>query len=117
MNSTNQRERDIIDRYEDLSRASSRMLEAARIERWDQVRCGQSHCEGLIAQLKELGDLRPRDPGLRERKAQLVRAVLAADAEIRNLAQPRLAHLETLMRVPHNTRRLAESYGRVERGR
>jgi flagellar protein FliT len=115
MNANEQREQVILERYEDLSRTSRRMLDAARSSRWDQVVTEQSHCESLIRELKALGDLRPSDPSLRERKAVLVRTVLADDAEIRRLAEPRLAQLEKLMRVPHNTRRLAESYGSVQR--
>jgi len=88
------RENRIIACYEMISRATGRMLVAARENDWNNVVAAENECSLVIDELKKLGDLVPSDLLLRQRKAAIVRKVLADDAEIRNLTQPWLRKLD-----------------------
>ena len=88
------RENRIIACYEMISRATGRMVIAARENDWSNVVSAENECSLIIDDLKKLGDLAPRDLLLRQRKAEIIRKVLADDAEIRDLTQPWLRKLD-----------------------
>lgn len=106
-----QREQSIVATYESMAAISARMVVAARQEDWPAVVQGEDECERLIRELRAMGDLTPTDPVLRQRKMALIRTILAWDAEIRDLAQPRLAQLEQRLRGQRNSQKLANAYG------
>ena len=58
-----------------------------------------------------MGDLAPADPTLRQQKIELMRRVLADDAEIRLLTQPWLKKLDAMLRTPDTAARLGRTYG------
>ena len=62
-----------IGHYEAIAASSRRMLDAARREDWDEVAREEESCLALM------------------------RAMLADDAEVRDLAEPWLARLQTLL--------------------
>ena len=111
MNARMETERQIVDRYRRMADASGRMLAAARQDDWDQVCTVEQECTRLIAELSGIGDLAPTDPSLRQQKLDLMKRVLADDAEIRLLTQPWLRKLDTLLRSPDNAARLGRAYG------
>jgi flagellar protein FliT len=101
---------DILAYYERMAGASQQMLRAARAADWDTVDALERDCAALIAELKTLGDTGPLGAAQSERKATIIRGLLADDAEIRNLAQPRLAELAALMESSSNQRKLGRAY-------
>ena len=104
-------ERSIVERYRRMADASTRMLAAARVDDWDAVCAIEQDCARLIGELTDIGDLAPSDPALRQEKIDLMRRVLADDAEIRLLSQPWLKKLDALMRTPATTARVNRAYG------
>ncbi len=106
-----QREQQIVDRYQRMADASRRMLDAARQDDWDRVCDVEKECAGLVAELSTMGDLAPSDPTLRRQKVDLMKRVLADDAELRLLSQPWLRKLDALLRSPQTTARLGRTYG------
>ncbi len=115
MSSDQQREARVIECYEELSQTSREMLEAARRAEWQAVMSGQKRCEKFIAELKELGDLRPTDPKRRERKVELIRTVLADDAQIRALAEPRLERISQMLAGSRSAHKAVRTYGAMQR--
>ncbi len=111
MNNDLDRQKAIVQHYEAMSAVSARMHVAAKNNDWDEVIRAERECVRIIADLEQLGDLTPTDQTLRERKNRLIREVLANDAEVRSLAEPRLRHLEMLMRGPRNVHKLESTYG------
>jgi flagellar protein FliT len=105
------REDRIIACYESMSRATDKMLAAARENDWDRVVSAEKECSQIIENLKQLGDLAPRDPHVRRRKAEIIRKVLADDAEVRNLTQPWLRQLEGYLRSADTSKKLGHTYG------
>lgn len=102
----------VIETYERILGFTHAMLSAARANDWDRVTELERGCRGEVERLIALGDARPQlSEPLRDRKLQIVRRVLADDAEIRRIAAPRMAELEQLIGHVGNERRLLRSYG------
>jgi flagellar protein FliT len=105
------RESRIIECYVQMARSSEAMLLAAQQGEWSAVIEGEKLCATLVAELKTLGELTPSDVALRDKKRELIRKILAHDAAIRDLAEPRMRQLELKLRGPQNARKLAIAYG------
>ena len=85
-----------IGHYEAIAASSRRMLDAARREDWDEVAREEDACRALILALKRAHAAGTTPIGRRQKLA-LMRAMLADDAEVRELAEPWLARLQTLL--------------------
>ena len=87
----------LIDYYKAIEDSSQRMLEAARAKDLETVMRYEGVCAVLIEQLRFRSreeDLRPEE---RSEKARIMQRILRNDAEIRNLTEPWLGHLEEIM--------------------
>jgi len=91
----------LLDHYEQIAQASQLMLDAARNSDWDEVERQEERCRALVASLKAASVasplLRPQD---NRRRMELLRRMLAADAEIRGRSEPWLKQLEQLISSP-----------------
>ena len=88
---------ELIRHYEAIARASRAMLVAARDDDWDRVARLEDECRALIRQLQaaaaaatSLGRAEQR------RRVQLLREILADDAEMRIRSEPWLQQLEQM---------------------
>jgi flagellar protein FliT len=95
----------LLDHYEQIARASQSMLDAARESDWEEVERQEERCRALVASLKAASIaaplLRPQD---NRRRMELLRRMLAADAEIRGRSEPWLRQLEQLISSPRQHR-------------
>ena len=95
----------LLDHYEQIAQASQSMLDAARNSDWDEVERQEERCRALVASLKAASVaspiLRPQD---NRRRMELLRRMLAADAEIRGRSEPWLRQLEQLISSPRQHR-------------
>ncbi|MGE5161284.1 MAG: flagellar protein FliT [Betaproteobacteria bacterium] len=93
----------MLDHYEQIAQASQLMLDAARNSDWDEVERQEDRCRSLVASLKAASAisplLRPQD---NRRRMELLRRMLAADAEIRGRCEPWLRQLEQLISAPRS---------------
>ena len=92
----------LLDHDEAISVASQRMLEAARHSDWDEVARQEERCRTLIAALKAAALETPLRPVDNRRRVDLLRRILADDAEIRGRSDPWLKQLERLISSPHS---------------
>jgi len=104
-------ETSILSCYESLALASARLLQGARERDADAMERAQAECGALIGMLRELGDGHALSPGADQRKMQVLRRLLADDAEIRDLTQPWLKTLESMLGGSTARRRLDSAYG------
>ncbi len=81
--------------YETLARASHAMLLAAREGNWTEVTTLEQRCAALIATMKPVHPASQLPEAQRRRRFEIMRGVLAEDAQIRAMAQPWLTRLET----------------------
>jgi flagellar protein FliT len=95
----------LIQRYESIAQASRRMLIAARDDDWDEVARQESRCKELIAELKAAGKSDRLADAEQRRRIELLRSILADDAEIRTRAEPWLRQLERLLDRPRRSPR------------
>jgi flagellar protein FliT len=78
----------LMEYYQEIEKTGQRMLEAARLRDWDQVRELEAVCEGLISLVQKFDPERRLDPAQRAEKARIMQRLLVLDAEIRNLLDP-----------------------------
>lgn len=101
----------LLGAYDALSATTGHMLAAARREDWDRLVSLEKDCADLVAQLSVLENDDPLPTGIRERKAALLRKVLADDAAIRDITQPYLKRLEAMLGANRSEQRLLNAYG------
>lgn len=104
-------EQKIVEHYTRMAEISERMRLAAYADDWNGVGDAEKECARVICDLSALGDLAPTDPALRRQKLDLMRRVLADDAEIRLLTQPWLKKLDQLLQTPDASAQLDRAYG------
>lgn len=103
-------EQAVIDCYEEIAKASGSMLAAARAQDWDGLIAAEMACAHLIQKVSELSKQAAiSDEGNRQRMA-IIHRVLADDAAIRNLVEPRLLKLEGFLHGRDNGRRVQNAY-------
>jgi flagellar protein FliT len=97
-------------RYEAIAAISARMLMTARRALWSDLVSLQEEYRHLVDALKEAETGVKLDERERARKYDLIRQILADDAAIRDLANPRMATLSALF-GGRPARVLKELYG------
>ena len=96
--------------YEDISGTTRQMLAAARSDDWDGLVTLEKDCSAMFARLFETEDGAPRDAEFQRRKGELIRGVLANDAQIRVLVQPWLIQLTAMIGSTRQESRLGSAY-------
>jgi flagellar protein FliT len=86
--------------YESLASSSRAMVYAAREGDWNEVFRVEEMCSYLIAELNAVKEFESLSDAEEKRKRALLRAILADDAEIRNLSEPWLSRLSTWLGLP-----------------
>ena len=84
----------LIDYYKAIEDSSLKMLNAAKVEDWDQVVRFEGACAVLIEQLRAKAQSEELLPAQRSEKTRIMQRILQNDAQIRYLAEPWLAHCE-----------------------
>ena len=84
----------LIDYYRAIEGSSRQMLEAAKIEDWDDVVRLEGACAVLIEQLRYKSRSESLMPEERAEKTRIMQRILNNDAQVRYLAEPWLAHFE-----------------------
>ena len=90
----------LIARYESISEASARMLDAARHGDWETLTVAEAECARLIDALQASMPLTvlALDPVRDRQRITVLQIILGHDAEIRTLTQHWLHGLEQLLR-------------------
>ena len=101
----------LLTTYDRLSHTTGFMLSAAQAGDWERLVSLEKDCSELVARLSALESDDPLPEGLRERKATLLRKVLADDAAIRDITEPWLARLGAMLGANRCERKLLNSYG------
>lgn len=96
--------------YESIAEASAQMLAAARRADWDALIAAEKECAQRVERLKaaRAGGSFGRDGDAR--RHDIIRTVLAHDAEIRALTQPWMAKLEQLLHSVSAGHRVEQAY-------
>lgn len=105
--------REIMSLYAKIANQSEEMLRAAQKGSWDELCAAEEVVSRLIHDLQTLKQVKESDLNERERIEHItyLKKILADDAEIRNITEPRLRQLEEFLRASSNTQKLSNSYG------
>jgi flagellar protein FliT len=82
--------------YESIARLSHDMVSASSADDWTRVGELEDQCRSLIATLKAAAAIRPLGRAEQRRRVELLREILAHDAQIRSRSEPWLRQLEHL---------------------
>lgn len=101
----------IIVNYESLSVLTAQMREAAARGEWDQLADLERQCSRHVATMKPADAAAALDEPSRQRKIQLIKKILADDAEIRNRTEVWMGQLQRIMQSNRQEQRLQHAYG------
>jgi flagellar protein FliT len=102
---------EIISLYETVSAITDQMLAAARAGDWDRLIALETHCARHVQTLQDGEQPIPLTGAVRERKVKIIHKILADDREIRDLTEPWMAQLASLINSTSTERKLANAYG------
>lgn len=103
-------DRDHMQTYEILQRTSRQMLAAARDAEWKRLVALEQDCRRLVDTLPADGEWQQLDEEHLRRRREIIRQVLADDAEIRDLAEPWMAQAKQFLTSLALERKLMQSY-------
>ena len=104
---------EMIGTYENILSVTAQMLDAARAANWDLLVNREQECRQLVERLMSArgdNDI-SLEPQIRKRKVEIIRKVLADDAEIRNLTEPWMLRLQHMLTSVGQERKLHAAYG------
>jgi flagellar protein FliT len=101
----------VIANYESLSNITNQMRHAAIQGEWDHLISLELQCSQQVALMKPLDASVTLDENTRQHKVQLIRKILADDAEIRNCTETWMAQLRNIMHSHRQEERLHHKYG------
>ena len=102
---------ELMDCYEQIAPLTGRMLELARAGDWDGLMTVERQVRSCVERMKEITPAAALDASELAQKQQLLRRILADDAEIRDLVTPQLARLGALMGNVRRQRDINQAYG------
>ncbi len=101
----------VITNYESLSALTGQMREAAVQGEWDKLVSIEQQCSQQVAAMSPVDSSAKLDESARQRKIQLIRKILADDAEIRNHTEVWMEQLQRIMQSNRQEQRLQQAYG------
>ncbi|MFN7834479.1 MAG: flagellar protein FliT [Burkholderiaceae bacterium] len=116
MNTTLEHDTIVLQFYASIAEASGQMLDAARNGDWDTLCLAEKHCASLIGRLQTTyrstgTDAHSITDSEKRRRIAYIKKILADDAAIRNITEPRLKQLESFLQVSSNSQKLNSTYG------
>ena len=102
---------DTIAFYERVLAIMEQMREAASHAEWDRLVALEHECKAVVTRLAEQENGEPLSAALQQRKAGLIRQVLALDAAIRDITEPWLSKLQDFLGARQQERKLLRTYG------
>lgn len=99
--------------YAAMADLTEQMVQAAQRSDWDQLVLLEQRCAAHVQILREQDTGQPMRGAERERKIELIRQMLNADRQIRDLTMPWMAQLSRLINSTGTERRVVNAYGSV----
>ncbi|CAN7164097.1 flagellar protein FliT [Pseudoduganella sp. LjRoot289] len=104
---------EVLNVYADMAELTEQMLGHASRGEWDEMVELEQRCAMHVRTLQGQEDPQPMQGEQRERKVELIRKMLTADRQIRDLTMPWMAQLSALINSTGTERRLVNAYGGV----
>jgi flagellar protein FliT len=104
---------DVLSVYAAMADLSEQMVQAATRSDWDTLALLEQRCAAHVQALRDQEQQQPMRGTDRERKIELIRQMLNADRQIRDLTMPWMAQLSKLINTTGTERRVVNAYGSV----
>ncbi len=104
---------DVLTVYAAMADLTEQMVQAAQRSDWDALVLLEQRCAAHAQTLRERESPQPMTGRERERKIELIRQMLQADRQIRDLTMPWMAQLSKLINATGTERRVVNAYGSV----
>lgn len=96
--------------YEKISEITEQMLIAAHGRDWEAMKALELSCSKQVDILKSRTTTQHLSPQLRQHKVKVLQKILANDRSIRDLTQPWMNELSTLINALGHQQKLNKSY-------
>jgi flagellar protein FliT len=100
-----------IANYEFLFTLTGQMRDAAISGEWDHLIDLEQQCSQHVAAMKPIDESTTLDEPARQCKVQLIKKILAHDADIRNRTVTWMGQLQRIMQNNRQEQRLQQAYG------
>jgi flagellar protein FliT len=107
---------EVISLYESVADITEQMLAAARTGDWELLVELETRCSSQVEIIKSAEPRVALTGVVRDHKVKIIRKILEDDREIRNITEPWMAQLSTLMNSAGTERKLARAYGANQSG-
>jgi flagellar protein FliT len=104
---------DVLSVYAAMADLTEQMVQAATRSDWDALVLLEQRCAAHVQTLRDQESPLPMTGAERERKIELIRQMLNADRQIRDLTMPWMAQLSKLINTTGTERRVVSAYGSV----
>lgn len=104
---------DVLSVYAAMADLTEQMVQAAERSDWDALVLLEQRCAAHVQTLRAQESPQPMVGADRERKIELIRQMLNADRQIRDLTLPWMAQLSKLINSTGTERRVVNAYGSV----
>lgn len=104
---------DVLYVYAAMADLTEQMVQAAERSDWDNLALLEQRCAAHVQALREQEPQQPMQGAERERKIELIRQMLNADRQIRDLTMPWMDQLSKLINTTGTERRVVNAYGSV----
>lgn len=101
----------VLANYESLSVLTYQMRDAAEKGEWEQLIALEQQCSRQVATMKPIDASIELDEPSKQIKIQLIKRILANDAEIRSRTQSWMSQLQRILQSTHQEQRLQRAYG------
>lgn len=99
-----------VGNYETLLALTGQMRMAAQEGEWDHLIELEQQCSRQVAAMKPVDERAALDETSRQRKIQLIKQILADDADIRNRTQAWMTQLQHIIQSNRKEQRLRQAY-------
>ena len=105
----------LIDSYESISILTGKMVMAASAGDWDGLTELELSCRAKVEQLKNRKEGVMLDSGDKKQKVEMIIKILADDARIRQLTEPWMTSLHSILTANRNGKLVSKAYKQDDR--
>lgn len=102
---------DILNVYKNVALISDGMLHAAQARDWELLEKLEHDCTQQVESLRQHDSQSDINPELKAEKIRVIKTILANDKAIREITEPWMAELTTLLKSNRTNRQLSQTYG------
>ena len=107
---------EILSLYESVADNTGKMLAAAKTQNWEELTRLETNSAQYIQILRNTEELKPLSGADLEKKIASIKKILADDREIRNLVEPWMTKLSTMLNSTGRAQKLSQAYGQDKPG-